>query len=296
MVLINSNLLYPQRAMLRINTDCNLGCDVCILRYRDFRNLTMEYTTFLNILDRMPPQIKEIGLLGWGEGTILEYFNKMLKDCKAREKKTYTVTNGSNLPNIDFENLDYLTISYYPELFKRHSSFLRGINSTKLRLTQVIGKHTLSSMNDVLEWAKKCGFSSVKYVFMECYDEATKHLMLTEGDLEIFKDKLATCITEGKNHGIEIIHPLTNEKCTYAQDTLQVEFDGSVRPCTKSKEIVGNVLSQNIEEILKNQLYEPYRQNTHTDCRQCNYCNSPSVLDVRNLDQRLVKFWEEENH
>jgi len=83
----------PPLAQVEITTICNYRCFYCAGRDMPQRHMPMEQ--FLGILDRLPPNVRQVSLQGEGEPTAHNRFREMVAAVQQRGMTPYTITNAS---------------------------------------------------------------------------------------------------------------------------------------------------------------------------------------------------------
>jgi len=151
-----------------------------------------------------------------------------------------------------------------------------------------ITKHNIYPINELDVWAKYKGYSI-------SYNLATQHSRLNtdglEDDFTVFADEHARLMTaeffygkfiETKSQFYYALYKFVSETervcgCNFKYDGITILADGSVAYCATKSKILGNVLTDTVDNLFNSQI--SYREDLiKTKCRKCSHYTSTLLL------------------
>ena len=171
----------------------------------------------------------------------------------------------------------------------------KGSPKPHLRLSFCSTKTSVVNLEDAVRFAKKHEFSQgvqVTPVFAVGNDQTEETY---ESDPEFFDQyyNRARKLAEELNIPFWIIsNPQSGEKDVYCYDpweSINVEPNGDVYPCSVSSQVMGNINKQSIEEIWNGERYQDFRARVNIggpkqneDCRNCINCHLHNMKTAAN--------------
>ena len=284
---------------------CNLRCKHC---YQEEYNNHMKQEDFYIILDKLENWLKDkdlipqINLTG-GEPLLHPNFFEFLEEIVKRKIKFSILTNG-----IMIDKGIAKKIKYYNPLFVQISldgikethdkirgegnfeKALQGIDNLKNEGVKVLVSFTAQKSNykDFKELAKICQNYKVDKLWWDRVVTQDEELYLST---EEFKELVIDC--NNLIHGFHLFNHyscVTNQRslqcigtkdcgyrCNAGKGLIVILADGSVMPCRRLPFVIGNIIEDNLEVIIKGspimkELSEFYAPKECYNCKDLNRC------------------------
>lgn len=309
----------PIRIRMELTNECNLRCIFCYKSYFNVKKEHLEMDEFTK-LDSFLKDAKFLTFFTKSEPLMAKNLFPALEHCKDYDAVSYFSTNAIPLTREISEKLVDLQLTFmqvsvnvfgdeYKNIyrggtFERLEENLRTLNEVKkekntdkphLRLSFCSTRDSVPNLEEAVRFAKKHNFSQgvqVTPVFAVGEDQTGKTY---EADPKYFDQYYRRAEKLAKELGVHfwiISNPKAQEKDTYCYDpweSINIEPNGDVFPCSVSSKVMGNVNNQSIEEIWNGAIYQDFRKRVNIpgseqndDCRNCLNCHLHNMKTASN--------------
>ena len=317
----------PIRIRMELTNECNLRCVFC---YKSYFNVKKEHLSIEEFL-RLDPFLRNAKFLTFftkSEPLVAKNLFPALQFCKDFEAVTYFSTNAIPLTReiseklVDLE-LTFMQVSvnvfgeeyskvYRGGQFHQLEENLQTLNEVKkqrnsdkphLRLSFCSTKTSVVNLEEAILFAKRHQFSQgvqVTPVFAVGHDQTDETYESDPTYFDYYYDR-ARKLADELNIPFWIISNPQNQKeevyCYDPWESINIEPNGDVYPCSVSSQVMGNVNEQSIEEIWNNSKYQDFRQRVNIsgpdqneDCRNCINCHLHQMKTAANsaVDRKVM--------
>jgi radical SAM protein with 4Fe4S-binding SPASM domain len=320
---------FPEQISIDLSNKCNLRCRFCHLNFYEPEKWTqLSYDDFLNIAPFLDG-VEKISIFSKYEPLtcrdFIPIFNKM---CET-DIETYFSTNGILLNDEIIDavvgKLTYLTVSITgftqesyttnmgQDRLEKVRENLTKLNAAKkaantdlpkLRITTVALLDTLDEICMSLDFAAEFeAAEGVRLSYFESHDEAMSKLLPLVSP-EAFSKAIDEAAEYAKNIGVkfepiggtmdeiegDVDEELGHRPCGLPWETMSLQPNGDVYPCTAATTTVGNFFENTLEEIWNGEQLAEFRRGVNNpeamnkDCAECCHCQIRSVLKVESND------------
>lgn len=301
---------HPMRIRMELTNECNLRCVFC---YKSYFNVKKEHLS-MEEFRRLDPFLKQAKFLTFftkSEPLMAQNLFAALEYCSGTEAVTYFSTNAIPLTRKISERLVDLQLTFmqvsvnifgdeYAKVyrggkFEQLEENLRTLNEVKrqkrsdkphLRLSFCSTKKSVVNLEEAIRFAQKYQFSQgvqVTPVFAVGQDQLSDTY---ESDPTYFDDyyNRARKLAEELEIPFWIIsNPQDQTEDVYCYDpweSINIEPNGDVYPCSVSSQVMGNIKEASIEAIWNSLRYQDFRSRVNVagpeqneDCRKCLNCH-----------------------
>jgi len=325
---------FPTHIDIDLSNRCNLRCRFCHLSYhKPEKWQQLSYDQFLEIAPILE-KVESISLFSKYEPLTCRDFIPIFNKVCDYDIETYFSTNGILLNDDIIDalvgRLTYLTVSvtgFTRESYTKNMSQdrletvrenLAKLNVAKkaantiypkLRITSVGMLDTLDELCLAVDFAAEFEASEgVRMAYFKSHDEGLNQYMpLNEPEI------VAAAIDEAKAYAkhlgvsfkpiggtideieADVDDALGHRWCNLPWETLSLQPNGDVYPCTMTHTKVGNFFDNTFEEIWNGKKLAAFRDGVNNpdrmneDCRKCSHCRYTSVLDPVANDLSMAK-------
>lgn len=282
---------YPTNIHLALTHRCNLRCKHCYINagQENHDELALEkwIKGFENLFSSIPkPDITISG----GEPTVVEYLPELISFLRPRVKRIVLYTNGLNhINNSILDSIDEVQVSLEGLSGTTHD-YIRGNNSYKKTMDFIKNFRNKDKL--------KIAFTILYHNFQELKNNLD--MWLKENELELSNMRLnAELEIDGRAEGLseefhefqyknaDAIFNFIKEKTnsSYGEPTLLlknmrncgigisigIDSTGDIYPCDAFINKQGNILDDNVQEVIKNNLSinEKTEIDNFAECRKC---------------------------
>lgn len=317
-----SGILYgyaPKHISIELTYKCNFNCKYCYASASiDEKRKELNSKEIINYLEKFIKLGTESVEFSGGEPLVKENFYKILDFANRKLKRFSILSNGSNidkkfLNNIDKYDkitmfsisLDSLNENIFDNLTNTEGNFNKVVNAIKLlrennyavRVTSVYTSENYMELLKLAEFSKSVGayfaFSPVmdfgageRYAKEKDY-EKVDYQKLSNIYEELYKNYRGDTILDlASNPAIKELNNFFNN-CGAGYKNLVITPYGDVKPCFLSSETFGNLINENIEDILCNKEMDKWanceapKESICKDCKYYTYCNGCIVRGVK---------------
>ncbi|ADP77364.1 Radical SAM domain protein [Methanothermus fervidus DSM 2088] len=250
---------------IEISRLCNRNCPICLRPYiSESQNQLMSFHEFSKICDKaMASNIfSYVALHGWGEPLLNPELSKMIKHAKNIGFCVSLTTNGfylnEQMDKLLSSGLDEIAIGVYDInvlniLAPIIKEFIKKRENIKTYLDVTILKTNFHDLPKFIYLGKKIGVDAIIFHrLFNLHNPSIEYIPLEKES--ILFNKL---IKNAKKLKIKIYLPTKHfYPCKVMRKSIFVTVDGDVTPCCFLPEYsIGNILRNNIEDILSSPLY-----------------------------------------
>ncbi len=317
---------YPRRVVFELTNRCNFRCIMCGRVARKFQTFDMPMSTIEFFASQLP-NVEEVTLHGWGEGTLHPEFKNILSYLnEVPHLRKYFVTNGSTLPKIKqhvFDlhvdviamSLDGATAATNDKIrcggnFALQTSELKKLiderqkrneNTPYINFVFTAMNSNIDELPDMIKLAQDLNVPEVKVVYLTIFERELLHESLFEQRdrvREIFQKTASLAQKANIKLKLPDIHgegpagQLRHKKCALPWRDLYIGSDGFIRPCQSSSLKLGNISEYNTFDSLWNsEQMKKLRESVNDETcmpKQCYHCYHSSYANW-NLPHSFVQ-------
>lgn len=297
----NNEFMTPTWIKIRITSECNLRCGKC--NYWKFRKTELDQEVVIRILDEAAEfGFDYIKLLG-GESLILNnlpyiisYATKLGIDISITtngtlitEKKASILAHAGlrgctfsiDSPRADIH--DYITgvPGAFENAIKGIKNIVKYKNQMTTKIQSVVSKSNFKHLDEIPDLAKNLGVDSLCFCTIKRINETNPHYLKSE-DRKYFIQKIVpNIIKKSSKYGLNLLLPILLERlerniiCYMPWSHIHINFDGNIYPCTHteiSEYCLGNIYETSLKELINNDGYKKFRENSKLLKGKCNIC------------------------
>ncbi|MBT4723170.1 radical SAM protein [Candidatus Falkowbacteria bacterium] len=294
----------PKTAQIGITNKCNFNCKMCQRFDLKVDIKQMEIDTFETIISKLNP-IENIILTGWGEPLLHPNLIKMIKLCKAKDKKVRFTSNGALLhdqliKDLINSGLDEITFSV-EEIdpsensighdssqqigkIKRFLEINKG--QVKVNIQTVLQKDNQEKIIDIAHFCKENKVDRLRLTRLDIRFHDFERPSIKEEKQLV---NLITAILKNSKTGIDflphtafdgftkhifkLIYPLLHrggKYCLRTFDDIYINVNGGVTPCCALPKFeLGNILDQDLPEVWNSCKFRNFRKHQKEICGKC---------------------------
>ncbi len=290
-----------------VTPNCNHHCRYCynVWKYREYpQGQLLNLKQWQEVTERLLDQtlVTTVSISG-GEPTLYPDLLDLIKYLRGKKIKVNLLTNGSNITEELADRLIDLDISIFEiplvaidkELHKKlkgrddYDLVVKGISNLTSRRADVVAvmvatKDNIGLAQEIAEMSMVLGCRGLMFNRINPANKEQIELLPTVKQLESALDKLDK-VAEKYKYGISCsvpIVPCVLEMKKYknlsygfcpAGDTrsyLTIDFGGNIRVCNHSPQILGNILKDDLEDILEqSEYFRDFKQKFNDKCLSC---------------------------
>jgi len=295
----------PMNVTIEPTNACNLGCPICETGAKVLGRPTghMSLNNFQIIMDKIAPHTNTLMFYFMGEPFLNKDAYDMIRYAKSKGIPFITTcTNGdfangekvvkSGIDEVSFQ-IGGMTQETH-QIYRINSNLARVIGNlketirwkneqhSKIRIASgfILMKHNEHEVELFLKTMKDLGVDSAVVIdpCVRTHEEGLQYLPTDENhwyyDPQAFKT------------GVLKPRFLPPNECPWIYYSLSIHVNGSVVPCCRDplgKHIMGNLLTESLDEIWNGVKYREFRKQLHSDQGQINICRlcssySPSPI------------------
>jgi len=318
----------PQRIVIEATNRCNLRCRMCGQSHRHFAGVDMSFENF-NKTGPFWATAYDISLFGWGEPLLNPHLGTFFDLLSKHQARIFILTNamlltdnlidrfiGGGLSFLNF-SVDGATPETYNKI-RRGADFetvianigkvvaakkRAGSSVPYLRMVFVGMKQNIEEFPGFVELAAELGMNEAKMVHMIAYgremqDQILFHhkeltnRILDEAEARAQAVSIKLTIPDRfnlDNSGQKGPLKLKHKFCPRPWEELFVQSDGKIRLCMLSKEIMGDLSKESVEEIWNNEKFQYVRRmvNSKTPPSTCAHCPQYKEMNVNDINAFL---------
>ena len=297
-------LSSPLELQLEPTNRCNLNCGVCLRKVKKQEAADMSFEDFQQIIDKFK-YLKLVTLHGWGEPLLNPDLFEIIGYARQKGIATAFATGGSLLkPDICLKlvqsHLDKLIFSIdagespasdalrknsYLNEITDNIRYMAGLKKElqtpfpRLGISTTIMKENVRQLDKIIKLAKDLGIPEIsfhvayypnRYLYEELGVDQRQLKSILDG-LTRLGGVLKIKVRYYKLHG-------GSKPCQTGWFIPFVASNGDVFVCCYQQEPMGNVLTEDFQDIWNNRRYRAFRKQIKTNpndtCRYCNYLHS----------------------
>lgn len=310
----------PQRLVFEATNRCNLRCAMCGQSHRDFvgRDLSLE------VFGRTKPfwaTAHDASLFGWGEPLMNRHLGTFFDHLAPLGPRIFVLTNAMLLKDEMIDRfvrggLAFLNFSVDGARAATYNRIRRGadfdtvianiakvvakrrelgVQAPHLRMVFVGMRSNVEEFPDFVDLAADLGMDEAKMVHMIAYGPDMVGEILYDHK-ELTNAVLDEAARRAKARGIRLTIPdrfdlsgkapaaVPHKKCPRPWEELFVQSDGRVRLCMLSKDIMGDLNVEGVEDIWNNERFQRVRATINTakalsTCAKCPQYKEMNVND-----------------
>lgn len=313
----------PQRLVFETTNRCNLRCAMCGQSHRDFVGRDLQPEVF-DKTEPYWDTVHDASLFGWGEPLMNKHLGGYFDKLAARGPKIFVLTNAMLLKQEMIDRflkggLAYLNFSVDGAKAETYNRIRRGANFDTvianiskvvaakralgvshpyLRMVFVGMRSNVEEFPDFVDLAARLGMDEAKMVHMIAYGQEMVDEILFDHK-ELTNSVLDEAERRAKAHGIKLTIPdrfdlsgkpvieaqeALHKKCPRPWEEMFVQSDGKVRLCMLSKDIMGDLNTEAVEDIWNNAKFQKVRATINTPgalstCAKCPQYKEMNVND-----------------
>ena len=320
---------YPLTGYFEITNRCNANCVMCTRNFSDFRYGDMNLSVLENCKTFLPYLTSSI-LTGWGEPLVHPQFREFISIFADLPLPHLSFQTNGRLLDDDLAEflvrsgaVKHVSLSIDGAHTSTFSSIRKGISidhviKAALRLKYVkyryhsehptIGfefvamRRNIRELPALVDLAAELGVNVVYVVYLTVHHESLwRESLIHEKETakEIFQSVKEKCKAYGLR--LELPHlfgapPRAHFSghdclCPDPWTTIYISWDGAVRPCCFSSQVMGNITRQSFHDIWNGSIY----QNLRSEIRNarlsgdCGRCHSPHVqsANAEHIHQKI---------
>lgn len=313
----------PQRLVFETTNRCNLRCAMCGQSHRDFVGRDLQPEVFART-EPYWETAHDASLFGWGEPLMNKHLGSYFDLLAPRGPSIFVLTNAmllkqemidrfltGGLTYLNF-SVDGATAATYNRIrkgadFDTVIANIRkvvakkrelGVSHPYLRMVFVGMRSNVEEFPDFVDLAASLGMDEAKMVHMIAYGQEMVGEILFD-----HKERTNAILDEAerraKAHGLKltipdrfdlsgkpVLEPMQSlhKKCPRPWEEVFVQSDGKVRLCMLSKDIMGDLNVEGIEDIWNNEKFQQVRATVNTPqamstCAKCPQYKEMNVND-----------------
>jgi radical SAM protein with 4Fe4S-binding SPASM domain len=313
----------PQRLVFEVTNRCNLRCEMCGQSHRDFVGQDLSPEAFAKT-EPFWDTLHDASLFGWGEPLMNKHLGEFFDLLSPRGPRIFVLTNAMLLKDEMIErfvrgHLAFLNFSVDGAKAETYNRIRRGakfdtvianikkvvakrrelkVTKPYLRMVFVGMRSNVKEFPDFVDLAASLGMDEAKMVHMIAYgQDMVKEILFDHKELT--NAVLDEAARRAKARGIKLTIPdrfnlgpgpsavpasALHKKCPRPWEEIFVQSDGRVRLCMLSKDIMGDLNTQGVEEIWNNEMFQKVRGTINTakamsTCAKCPQYKEMNVND-----------------
>jgi len=313
----------PQRLVFETTNRCNLRCAMCGQSHRDFVGRDLQPDVFEKT-EPYWDALHDASLFGWGEPLMNKHLGRYFELLAPRGPRIFVLTNAMLLRQemIDrflLGGLTYLNFSVDGAKAETYNRIRKGadfdtvignikkvvakkrelgVSHPYLRMVFVGMRSNVEEFPDFVDLAASLGMDEAKMVHMIAYGQEMVDEILFD-----HKERTNAVLDEAQrravSHGIKLTIPdrfdlsgkprldamdSLHKKCPRPWEEIFVQSDGKVRLCMLSKDIMGDLNVEGVEDIWNNEKFQKVRATINTPdamstCAKCPQYKEMNVND-----------------
>jgi len=313
----------PQRLVFETTNRCNLRCEMCGQSHRDFVGKDLLPEVFRKT-EPYWDTTHDASLFGWGEPLMNKHLGEYFDLLAPRGPRIFVLTNAmllkqdmidrfvaGGLSYLNF-SVDGATADTYNRI-RRNAKFETvianiskvvakrrelGVSHPYLRMVFVGMRSNIEEFPDFVDLAADLGMDEAKMVHMIAYGQAMVPEILFDHQ-ERTNAILDEAERRAEARGIKLTIPdrfdlsgaaalapetVQHKRCPRPWEEIFVQSDGKVRLCMLSKDIMGDLNAENVEDIWNNEKFQKVRATINTPqamstCAKCPQYKEMNVND-----------------
>jgi len=275
-----------------LTTKCNLACRYCFYENGTLNRHSqyLDVKKAINFIDKLSKyKTISIVILSGGEPLLYHALSNFLTEIKKRVSQIQLMTNGTLINSHHFSpmmedlldeihiSLDSITSDYHEKHRGKHQRTIEGIQTIaaskvkKLTLCTTLSPNNLDQIQPLIEFSQTQGCQIDFHLLEDSADDYNweKHKLEY---LKTIKKSLKSW--SGEKGSIAymryaILLKSLKEKhwkpkvCQHFNNTLVVDYDGTVYPCFHNKAKLGSIHENTVEEILDNKSKQAKKYYNH---------------------------------
>lgn len=312
----------PQRLVFETTNRCNLRCAMCGQSHRDFVGRDLQPEIFRKT-EPYWDTLHDASLFGWGEPLMNKHLGSYFDQLAPRGPRIFVLTNAMLLKQEMIDRflaggLAFLNFSVDGAKAETYNRIRRGsdfdtvignirkvvakkrelnVSHPHLRMVFVGMRSNVEEFPDFVDLAANLGMDEAKMVHMIAYGQRMVDEILFDHK-ELTNSVLDEAERRAKAHGIKLtipdrfdltgkaVEPAQNlhKKCPRPWEEVFVQSDGKVRLCMLSKDIMGDLNVEGVEDIWNNEKFQRVRATINTPgalstCAKCPQYKEMNVND-----------------
>ncbi len=313
----------PQRLVFETTNRCNLRCAMCGQSHRDFVGKDLMPEVFAKT-EPYWDTAHDASLFGWGEPLMNRHLGEFFDQLAGRGPRIFVLTNAMLLKDEMIERflaggLTYLNFSVDGAKAETYNRIRKGANFDTvianiakvvarkralgvdhpyMRMVFVGMRSNVEEFPDFVDLAARLGMDEAKMVHMIAYGREMVDEILFDHK-ELTNSVLDEASLRAKAHGIKLTIPdrfdlsgkadlapmeALHKKCPRPWEEVFVQSDGKVRLCMLSKDIMGDLNVEGVEDIWNNEKFQKVRATINTadamsTCAKCPQYKEMNVND-----------------
>jgi radical SAM protein with 4Fe4S-binding SPASM domain len=313
----------PQRLVFETTNRCNLRCAMCGQSHRDFVGRDLKPEVFYRTEPHWDTA-HDASLFGWGEPLMNKHLGEYFDALAPRGPRIFVLTNAMLLKDKMIERflaggLSFLNFSVDGARAATYNRIRKGadfdtvvaniakvvarkralgVTHPHMRMVFVGMRSNVEEFPDFVDMAARLGMDEAKMVHMIAYGREMVDEILF-GHKELTNAVLDEAERRAKAHGLKLTIPdrfdlsgkaamepaaALHKKCPRPWEEVFVQSDGKVRLCMLSKDIMGDLNVEGVEDIWNNEEFQKVRATINTPratstCAKCPQYKEMNVND-----------------
>ena len=294
----------PRQVNIEITNKCNLDCKICKRKELKLPEVNLTFEMAKKIIDRLPEEIKEISLGGYGEPFINPEIYKIISYAKNKRKKVSITNNGwfmikpenrrkaleNGVDILRFSVEDVNDVGSEGHLYSKHildalkelaQERNLGAYKTKLYFNTIVHKGNAEQISSIIAYAEKIGFDHIELIHMDKKSNSITNYLSTEEEIALYKKirqmpwKIKVTSLLDRYDGIRKYGFRKMTKCPLTYDTAHITLDGDVTPCHFGlpRYKIDNILQKDLKEIWNGTAFKDFRKDQLKVCQGCTLMN-----------------------
>lgn len=315
---------FPAHALIEVTNRCNLECVMCKRRAGSFEKGDISLELFDKIKKELFPHLKQLGMSGLGESLLCKDFLFMLKEANNYKIYTFLYDNGTLLTDelinglINYGLNEYLVSidgakrETFEQIrlgarFDEVITNVRRLNKIKaqrhsdhpeIKVQFVAMRENIKELPAMIPLISSIGASELIVNLMFASFEKIKASSLFYHK-QLYNDTIIETEEIAIRYGVRLVHPplfynrdgkTSNQKCNVPWSRIFIQYNGKVRPCSSSYDVIGNIASESLEEIWNGPKMQDFRKRflSNNPPLGCLTCHS---LNIQRVDEEMVHFF-----
>lgn len=309
----------PVRIRMELTNECNLRCVFC---YKSYFNVKKEHLSMEEFI-KLDPFLKDAKFLTFftkSEPLMADNLFPALKYCEDINAVTYFSTNAIPLTREVSEKLVDLKLTFmqvsvnvfgdeYAKVYRggrfdqleKNLQILNEVKRDKktdrphLRLSFCSTRKSVPNLEEAIRFAKKHEFSQgvqVTPVFAVGEDQKEDTYESDPAYFDTYYNRAKKLAEELGVHFWIISNPKDSKEEVFCYDpweSINIEPNGDVFPCSVSSQVMGNINEESLEQIWNGARYQDFRGRVNIpgpkqndDCRNCVNCHLHNMKTASN--------------
>lgn len=329
----NHDAIFPSHASIELTDRCNLSCGFCYLSAGPNNKCQLDYNTIIRVFDELKENgVVSVDLTG-GELFLHPDANKIITKACEYFVTVGVLTNGTILTedilnvlaqhkrqifvNISLDSTDpaiHNKIRHGKNAFEKTTKNIKKLTAQgiKVRIASVIFKDNMWEIHKLAQLSVDLGATAFAFNFVEGFGRG-QDFSDNKGKVEISEEYLSYInkVLEKYKKYIPVIFneqiDTSRKNCGAGTSGISISSNGELRPCPlfPRTSAFGNILTQNLEEILQSSIYKrllsiPAPSIQHGCNSKCPLLHECQLCFLRGLHNNLHKdkycSWVTTNH